>query len=98
LWCFPYGRIRNHGNLETLIQIPAGHIRFVPAHKQTDSDTTSLPPAKWSVELVLISNEEGRNHFVNMDRINQILAPALRSAYHMTTDQLIFFPNTRELG
>ena len=26
--------IRNHNNLETLIQIPTGHMRFVPAHKQ----------------------------------------------------------------
>jgi hypothetical protein len=38
--------IRSHHNLETFIQVPAGHMRFVPAHKQTDSDTTSLPPAK----------------------------------------------------
>ena len=53
--------IRSHASLETLIQIPAGHMRFVPAHKQTDSDTTSLPPAKWLAELVLISSEEGRN-------------------------------------
>ena len=72
-------------------------MRFVPAHKQTDIDTTSLSPAKWPVELVLISNEEGRNQFVSMERIHQILAPALRSACHMTTDQLRFFPNTREL-
>ncbi len=72
--------IRSHNNLEILIKIPAGHMRSVPAHKQTDGDTTSLSPAKWLVELVLISNEKDRNQFVSMDRINQILAPALRSA------------------
>jgi len=38
--------IRSHVNLEKLIQIPAGHMRFVPAQKQTDGDTTSLPPEK----------------------------------------------------
>ena len=88
--------IRSHHNLETLIQIPAGHLRFVPAHKQSDRDTTSLPPAKWPVELVLISNEESRNQFVNRDHIHQILAPALRSTCQISTDQLRFFPNTRE--
>ena len=87
--------IRSHNNLETLIQIPAGHMRFVPAHKQKDSDTTSLTLAKWPVEMVLISNEEDRNQFVSMDRINQILAPALRNACHMSTEQRKFFPNTR---
>jgi len=88
--------IRSHRNLETLIQILAGHMRFVPAHKQSDSDTTTLSPAKWLVELVLISNEEGRNNFVSFKRIHQILAPALRITCHMTTDQIRFFPNTRE--
>jgi hypothetical protein len=53
--------IQNHPNLETLIQIPTRHMRFVPAHKQTDGDTSSLPSAKWPVELVLISNKEGRD-------------------------------------
>ena len=71
-------------------------MRFVPAHKQSDSDITSLPPAKWPVELVLISNEEGRNQFVNLERIHQILAPTLRNACHMRAYQLRFFPNTRE--
>ena len=87
--------IRSHHNLETLIQIPAGHMRLVPTHKYSDSDTTSLPTTKWPVELVLISNEEGRNQFVSRDRIHQILAPALRRTCQMTTDQLRFFPNTR---
>jgi hypothetical protein len=52
--------IRNHINRETLILTPTGHMRFVPAHKQSDSDATSLSPAKWQVELVLTSNDEGR--------------------------------------
>jgi hypothetical protein len=80
--------IRIHRNLETLIQIPTCHMRFVPAHKQTDNDTAELSPAKWPVELVLISNPEGRNRFVNTDRITHILAPALQHVYQMTAEQL----------
>ena len=86
--------IRNHINLETLIQIPIGHMRLVPAHKHSDSDATSLSPAKWPVELNLISNDEGRTQFVDMDRIHQILALALRNTCHITEDQIRFFPNT----
>ena len=75
--------IRSHPNLETLIQIPTRYMRFVPAHKQTDGDIISLPPAKWPVELVLVSNEASRHQFVCMDRINRILGPALRNTCHM---------------
>jgi len=50
-----------HFNLETLIRILAGHMRFVPAHKQSNNDTTSFSPATWPVEMVLISNEDGIN-------------------------------------
>jgi hypothetical protein len=88
--------IRSHHSMETLIQIPAGHMRFVPAHKQSDIGTDSFSRAKWPVELVLISNEEGRNQFVNTERIHQILGPALCNTCQTTTEQLRFFPNTRE--
>ncbi len=70
--------IRGHPNMEILIQILTGHMRFVPAHKQTYGDTTSLTPANWPVELVLISNEAGKQQFLDWDRITQILAPAIR--------------------
>jgi len=46
--------IRVHGNMSTLLQIPAGHIRFVPAHKQSDDVTYDLSPAKLPMEFVLI--------------------------------------------
>ena len=61
--------IRNHRNIETLTQILTGHMRFIPAHKQTDGDTTLLEAANWPVELVLISNASGREKFINTDRI-----------------------------
>jgi len=62
--------IRNHNNLETLIQIPSGHMRSIPAHKQLDSETTSLSPAMWPVESVLISNEEGKHQFASLGRVH----------------------------
>ena len=86
--------IRSHPNMETLIQIPAGHMRFVPAHKQTDGDTTSLTPAKWPVELVLISNEAGKQQFIDRARIAQILTPALCRVCQLSPDQIQFFPKT----
>ncbi len=65
--------IRGHPNMTTLVCIPAGHFRFVPAHQRTDADTPAVSPARWPVELVLISNEEGRNHFLDHHRIDTVL-------------------------
>jgi hypothetical protein len=48
--------VRGHRNISTLIKIPAGHMRFVPIHRQSDDSTATLPQAKWLVEMVLISN------------------------------------------
>ena len=41
--------ILGHHNMSTLIRIPTGHMRLVPAHKQTDEATLVLSPAKWPV-------------------------------------------------
>ncbi len=60
--------IRGHHNMSTLIRIPAGHMRFVPAHKQSDEATLVLSPAKWPVEFVLVTNDKGRETFVYHDR------------------------------
>ncbi len=38
--------IRGHHNMPTLIRIPAGHVRFVPAHKQSDEANPVLSPEK----------------------------------------------------
>jgi hypothetical protein len=38
--------IRGHVNTTALINIPTGHMRFVPAHKQADEATYVLSPAK----------------------------------------------------
>ncbi len=67
-------------------------MRFIPAHKQTNGDTAPLEAAKLTVELVLISNTSSMEQFVNMDRIHQVLAPALCTACQMTPEQVNFFP------
>ena len=38
--------IRGHHSMSTLIWIPAGHMRFVPAHKQSDETNPILSPTK----------------------------------------------------
>ena len=69
--------IRGHSNMSTLIRIPTGHMRFIPAHKQSDDVSMALTPAKWPVELVLIANDKGREAYLNNNRIRTILAPAI---------------------
>jgi hypothetical protein len=41
--------ICGHHNMSILIRIPAGHVRSVPAHKQSGEATLVLSPAKWPV-------------------------------------------------
>ena len=55
--------MRGHRNMSTLIRIPAGHMRFVPAHKQSDEANPVLSPAKWLVELVLSPTTRVGRHF-----------------------------------
>jgi hypothetical protein len=63
--------------MSILIRVPAGHMRFVPVHKQSDEAAPSLSPAKWPVEFVLVANAKGRDTFLCHDRVNQILSPAI---------------------
>ncbi len=70
-------------------------MRFVPAHKQPDGETASLPPARWPVELVLISNVEDKRQYVDMDRIKTILQPAICNVCQMSPEMIQFFPKTR---
>jgi hypothetical protein len=65
--------------MATLIQIMDGHMRFVPAHKQSDETTSYLSLVKLFVELVLISNEKGREAFLSHERIHTILAPVIHT-------------------
>jgi hypothetical protein len=84
--------IRDHVNMTTLIRIPTGHMRFVPAHRQSDDVTATLLPAKMPVELVLISNEAGRERYLDQTRIHKILAPVIQVVCHMTPAQTTCFP------
>ena len=90
--------IRGHHNMSTLIRIPAGHMRFVPSHKQTDEDTPTLTPAKWPVEFVLIANSMGREAFLSHERIHRVLCPAIRATCALSHEQTKFFPNPPHSG
>ena len=85
--------VRGHHNMSTLIQIPAGHMRFVPSHKQSDEATPALHPAKWPVDFVLIANPSGREAFLSHDIINKILGPAIRATCALAQEQTQFFPS-----
>jgi hypothetical protein len=63
--------------MTTLIRIPTGHMRFVPAHRQSDHMTADLSPAMWPVGLVLISKDAGCEAYLYQSRIRTILAPAI---------------------
>ena len=75
-----------------LINIPAGHMRFVPAHKQTNEINAVLSPAKWPVEFVLIVNHKGRETCMDSDRIHNILAPAIQATCRLPSEATHFFP------
>ncbi len=82
----------------TLIRIPSGHMRFVPADKQTYDESMELKPAKWPVELVLIANELGREAYLDYDRIQNILSPAIQSTCRLKPDDTIFSPPPLQPG
>ena len=56
--------------MSTLIRILAGHMRFVPAHKQSNEAITVLSHSNWPMEFVLIANAKGRETFIYHDRIH----------------------------
>ena len=82
--------------MSTLIRIPTGHMRFVPAHRQSDDMTVTLSPAKWLVELVLISNKAVREKCLDQFRIHKILAPAIPDVCHITPALTKFFPRKND--
>ncbi len=78
--------------MSTLIRIPSGHMRFVPAHKQTDDASMELKPTKWPVELVLIANALGREAYLDNSKIQTILAPAIQATCRLNPEETIFSP------
>jgi hypothetical protein len=78
--------------MSTVIRIPAGHMRFVPAYKRSDEATPALSKAKWSVDFVLIANAKGREAFLCHDRIQSILALAIQATCQPPTEETHFFP------
>jgi len=86
------GHKKKNVNMTTLVNIPAGHMCFVPAHKQAGETTAILSPAKWLVEFVLIANPKGREAFMDHDRIHTILALTIQATYHLAPEATYFFP------
>jgi hypothetical protein len=78
--------------MSTLIRIPASHMRFVPAHPQSDDMTASISLAKRQVELVLIFDAAGHETYLDHSRNHGILALAIQDVCRMTTAQTKFFP------
>ena len=90
--------ISGHPNMSTLIRIPTGHMRFVPAQNQADDPEMELKPAKWPVELVLIANNKGKEAYLDNGRIHTILSPAIQATCHLNEEDILFFPQTPHLG
>ena len=78
--------------MSTLISIPSGHMRFIPADKQADDESMELKPAKWPVELIIIANELGREAYLDEDRVRTILGPAIQSTCRLRPENTNFFP------
>ncbi len=86
--------IRGHPNMSTLIRIPTGHVRFVPANKQTDDASIELKPVKWPVDLILIANDKGRESYLDNDRVQAILAHAIQAVCKLRQEETICIPPT----
>jgi ribonuclease HI len=87
--------ILQHPNLTTLAHLPANQLKFIPSHKQLDKDLnlSTLRPADWPVDLIIIANEEGRQAYLHLDRLQNILIPGLQQACQDTNLTITLFPN-----
>jgi hypothetical protein len=84
--------------MTTLIYIPAGHMRVVSEHLQSDYTTSDLSPAKRPAEFMLISSESGREAYLDESRIRAILAPIIHDTCRMTPARTNFFPTAQATG
>ena len=90
---------RGYDRMATLIHIPKEHMRFVPAQRQYDEATADLTPHKWPVEFVFTANATLRGAFLCHDRIQSIIAPAIRATCRLKPEETLFLPtppSTRE--
>ncbi len=81
--------------MSTLIRIPAGHMRSVPANKQADDASMELKPAKWPGEFIMDANDMGREAYLSTIRIQTILAPAIQATCRLNPEETVFFPTPR---
>jgi len=87
--------ILQHPNLTTLAHLPANQLKFIPSHIQLDKDLniSTLRPAVWPVDLIIIANEEGRQAYLHHDRLQNILISGLQQACQDTNLPITLFPN-----
>jgi len=78
--------------MSTLIRIPMGYMRFVPAYRQSDEATADLSPAKWKVGLIIIANAKRPGALLTHDRIQSILAPTVQATCRLKPEETLFFP------
>ncbi len=90
--------IRGHTNISTLSRILTGHMRCVQEHRQSDDMSATLPPAKWSIELVLVSDEARRVKYLDRYRIHIILALVIQDVCHETPALTKFFSRTNNIS
>jgi hypothetical protein len=90
--------ILQHPNLTTLAHLPANQLKFIPSHKQLDKELnlSTLRPADWPVDLIIIANEEGRQAYLHHDRLQNILIPGLQQACQDTNLTITLFPNNTQ--
>ena len=86
--------LRNHPNMETLVRLERGQLKFIPYNKQLDSALSPalLTPAEWPVELVVIANQGGREAFLDVTRLQHVLVPAIREACGIPDLHVPLFP------
>ena len=93
----PHGTLHPSEAIETYLPSsvsPLATCGFLPTHRQSDDTTATLPPAKWPVEILLISNEAGREQYLDQAIIHKILAPSIQDVCQMTPALTKFFPRT----
>ena len=90
----------SHKNVHHLLQVPHGRFRFVPAtghREETGVEPSSLPPAEWAVDLLLVANAAGMSKYVDMSALEHTLVPALRHSCDFKDLHVELFPPGRGL-
>ena len=88
--------IRSHPNVETVLRLEKGQLKYVPPDRQLDNQVAvdRLTPASWPVELVVVANREGRDQFLSPSKLQTILVPAIRQNCCIPDQHITLFPGS----